>query len=161
MRRRPDGSRQELPEDAHEFRHRLIRVTRLNRVDDAASRVILEEDQTDTIEGRAHSRNLRQHFRTVAVLVDHSPDAANLPLDAVQALLQIQLVATHHATVEVPFVPGVFRRFFLIGIDQLLGAPSAIQLAIVWTVDFGRYGPPSGIRGWAAPVSFCHSKACL
>lgn len=75
-----DPLRQKLLQDGHEFRHGLFGPSGLNSIDDAASGMVLQQDQAYAIQCRANRRDLRKHLRAVAILLDHVANAAHLAL---------------------------------------------------------------------------------
>src|SRR4051812_11586557 len=60
-------------------------------IDDAVARVVVEEPERDLVERRLHRGDLRHDVDAVAVVLDHSLDAADLPFDAAQTLEQLVL----------------------------------------------------------------------
>ena len=99
-RRRDDhlrgrGSRSAVPEQALDGAHQLggaLVGAVLAAADDAMVGVVLEQAERDLVERGLHGRDLGDDVDAVAVLVDHLLDAAHLPLDPPQALLQRLLV---------------------------------------------------------------------
>src|SRR5215218_2306666 len=64
----------------------------LDLVADAAADVAVEQPEGHLVEGGLDGRDLGDHVDAVLVLVDHAGDAADLPLDAAQAGLELLLL---------------------------------------------------------------------
>src|SRR4029079_3321734 len=58
-------------------------------LDQAVARVTVQEAERDLVQRRLDGGDLRQDVDAVAVLVDHARDAADLALDAGQALIEL------------------------------------------------------------------------
>src|SRR5207244_5755368 len=86
--REPLRSREQL----FGLRRRVRLVTRSERTGDAVAHVAVEDLERERFERGVGRRDLREDVDAVAVVVDHPLDAADLALDAVQALDERLLV---------------------------------------------------------------------
>src|SRR3954463_12771219 len=86
------------------------RIARRERACDAVLHVLFEDLESHRLEGRADGAELRQDVDAVAVVPDHSRDAAHLAFDAGEALQKLLLVGRvamrrgccHDATLAYP-----------------------------------------------------------
>ena len=81
----------ESSDGAHQFVGELFWLTVGTPTDDAIPRMVVEEPQRDLVERGLYRGNLGEHVDAVAVLVDHPLNAADLSLDAAQALVELVL----------------------------------------------------------------------
>ena len=53
-------------------------VTFAGGVDDAVFQMVLKDDFSGVVDGRAHRRNLHEHLRTISAILNHAPDGLQM-----------------------------------------------------------------------------------
>ncbi len=82
------------PQEPADRSHQLISLLRpLGRLgtNDTVVSVLVEQPKSNLVKRSLNSRNLRQDINAVAILVNHSLDAADLTLHPTQPLLKLVL----------------------------------------------------------------------
>lgn len=79
--RRANRSTERAPDDVHDLLDVDIGLATLGRGPDAATNVILEDQDRERVDGRAERGGLLEDVHAVLVALDHAGDAANLALD--------------------------------------------------------------------------------
>src|SRR3954462_2525289 len=87
---RASAAAHEAPDGRHQLAGAGV-LLGVGAIDDAVARVVVEQPQRDLVERGLDRGDLGQHIDAVAVLVDHALDAADLALDAAQALAELVL----------------------------------------------------------------------
>src|SRR4051794_20636518 len=87
---RASAAAHEAPDGRHQLAGAGV-LLGVGAIDDAVARVVVEQPQRDLVERGLDRGDLGQHIDAVAVLVDHALDAADLTLDAAQALEELVL----------------------------------------------------------------------